>query len=103
MKSKVNRDIYVLSALGEAEVYMNLSRKAQWEEKRVENGALKDTNIQKVQEKQEPAKEMEKNNPESEKGSWESGVMDLKTRENVKKEEVIKNIGTIIKPNKPPC
>lgn len=101
MKSKVNRDIYVLSALGEAEVYMNLSRKAQWEEKRVENGALKDTNIQKVGEKQEPAKEMEKNNPESEKESWESGSWTW--RENVKKEEVIKNIGTIIKPNKPPC
>ena len=81
MKSEVNRDIYVLSALGEAEVYMNLSRKAQWEEKRVENGALKDTNIQKVGEKQEPAKEMEKNHPKCEKESWGHGLEDRRERQ----------------------
>ena len=34
---------------------------------------------------------MEKSHPEWWKENWESGVMDLKTGENVKKKDIIKN------------
>lgn len=66
-------------------VYVNLPRKAWWEEKRVENGTLHSTNIWKIAEEQVPAEEMEKNHPECWKEGWESGAMELMSRENVKK------------------
>lgn len=52
---------------------------------------MSNTNIQNVGEKQDPAREMEKSHPEWWKENSESGVMDLKTGENVKKKDIIKN------------